>query len=612
MAMADRLLLLLQAAPVLSPSGSLSSSSSSSTACYKEGGCISDYVAVALTALVSLMIFGGSVLLVLRRTVPEIKAKQVPLLLIQSIGSIVWLTSLLMTRNMFKLSHRNSFWESCYLWQLWLEGPFGFGLLISCHIARAFRLYYVFVGRRLPPIRSTFLVPLLLVLWILLSTALQAVQPFRSINECSAHWYIWVVIGSMHLFYALVLILCTWAIRNIRFEFNEFTELVTGVSICLIFLVLWIIMNIVKQLAAGGGRLLGVFARFVLVFLGNVVVSCLFWIPVTRPLLAHMLHHPVLGAGRSNLNYDHSMGEALGVPNSGLLVPPAAHISLDEPLESLLQHKRFRLSFLSFAESRIAGETVHFWDEVRELSKLSLTQQDRRVYMADHIIQRYIVNGSQCEINISAQMRLEILSTNDLADPNLFKRAAEEAVHMMQTNLLKEYWQSSYFQELKNQIEMDMEYSAQLERMNIRDIPLRVIRNRDYELPTDNPFDRSQASSVPSSGPLDPQGVNLGSRANGNSTSKSLDFKNIPPWESKAHESQSAYENRLSKIRVNMDGSASSQSRHLSNRNRLGYLISQRSPSPPHRITPGLDSCSDNENNNKAKDPNIITRPASR
>jgi hypothetical protein len=88
----------------------------------------------------------------------------------------------------------------------------------------------------------------------------------------------------------------------------------------------------------------------ILVGQGNVIVSCLFWIPVTRPLLAHMLHHPVLGAGRSNLNYDHSMGEALGVPNSGLLVPPAAHISLDEPLESLLQHKRFRLSFLSFAE----------------------------------------------------------------------------------------------------------------------------------------------------------------------------------------------------------------------------------------------------------------------
>jgi hypothetical protein len=75
----------------------------------------------------------------------------------------------------------------------------------------------------------------------------------------------------MHLFYALVLILCTWAIRNIRFEFNEFTELVTGVSICLIFLVLWIIMNIVKQLAAGGGRLLGVVARFVLVFLVSLL-----------------------------------------------------------------------------------------------------------------------------------------------------------------------------------------------------------------------------------------------------------------------------------------------------------------------------------------------------
>jgi hypothetical protein len=35
--------------------------------------------------------------------------------------------------------------------------------------------------------------------------------------------------------------------------------------------VLWIIMNIVKQLAAGGGRLLGVVARFVLVFLVSLL-----------------------------------------------------------------------------------------------------------------------------------------------------------------------------------------------------------------------------------------------------------------------------------------------------------------------------------------------------
>lgn len=36
------------------------------------------------------------------------------------------------------------------------------------------------------------------------------------------------------------------------------------------------------------------------------------------------------------------------------------------------------------------------------------------------------------EINISHQMRSEILNTMDLTNPNLFKRAVSEAVKMMQ------------------------------------------------------------------------------------------------------------------------------------------------------------------------------------
>ncbi len=50
-------------------------------------------------------------LLVLRRTVPEIKAKQVPLLLIQSIGSIVWLTSLLV--RVLLLASKNCSGKQC-------------------------------------------------------------------------------------------------------------------------------------------------------------------------------------------------------------------------------------------------------------------------------------------------------------------------------------------------------------------------------------------------------------------------------------------------------------------------------------------------------------------
>lgn len=67
--------------------------------------------------LVLCRIFGGSVLLVLRRTVPEIKAKQVPLLLIQSIGSIVWLTSLLV--RVLLLASENCAGKQC-VFRLWI------------------------------------------------------------------------------------------------------------------------------------------------------------------------------------------------------------------------------------------------------------------------------------------------------------------------------------------------------------------------------------------------------------------------------------------------------------------------------------------------------------
>lgn len=77
---------------------------------------------------------------------------------------------------------------------------------------------------------------------------------------------------------------------------------------------------------------------------------CLFWIPVARPLWAYIALSPILKRGHLNHWNDPSMGQALGVPHSGLLIPPASKIKLDEPLEILLKHKRFHRSFLEFAE----------------------------------------------------------------------------------------------------------------------------------------------------------------------------------------------------------------------------------------------------------------------
>lgn len=43
--------------------------------------------------------------------------------------------------------------------------------------------------------------------------------------------------------------------------------------------------------------------------------------------------------------------------------------------------------------SCLAGESVHFYDEVHELGKISLDDSVRRIYMARHIIDKYIVAG---------------------------------------------------------------------------------------------------------------------------------------------------------------------------------------------------------------------------
>lgn len=43
--------------------------------------------------------------------------------------------------------------------------------------------------------------------------------------------------------------------------------------------------------------------------------------------------------------------------------------------------------------SCLAGESVHFYDEVYELSKIPANDTVSRVYMTRHIIEKYIVSG---------------------------------------------------------------------------------------------------------------------------------------------------------------------------------------------------------------------------
>eukprot|EP01018_Ginkgo_biloba_P023202 Gb_26781 [translate_table: standard] len=213
---------------------------------------------------------------------------------------------------------------------------------------------------------------------------------------------------------------------------------------------------------------------------------------MTRPLFAQ------LSMRKWDSNKFETMGQVLGVPDSGLLFSAGMPLNLDEPLEKLLQHKRFRQSFMAFADSRMAGESVHFYDEAHELNKIPVGDTARRIYMAGHIIEQYIAVGSPLEINISHQMRQEILSTTDLAHPDLFTHAVNEIVLIMRMNLEKEYWHSPFSLQFK---EAEAEASELMVHITHLDYSYKVssVHGADDPFHEDSLYGISEKKSCPSS-----------------------------------------------------------------------------------------------------------------
>ena len=78
----------------------------------------------------------------------------------------------------------------------------------------------------------------------------------------------------------------------------------------------------------------------------SILVLTFFSISSSQPLLSQISLRK-----RESLEYD-SMGQALGIPDSGLLLQREPEIVMDpnEPLEKLLLNKRFRQSFMAFAD----------------------------------------------------------------------------------------------------------------------------------------------------------------------------------------------------------------------------------------------------------------------
>ncbi|KAI7757559.1 hypothetical protein M8C21_005560 [Ambrosia artemisiifolia] len=331
------------------------------TGCDVIGGCPSDYVALSVAILSFILLVLRSTLPFIIHKVPRPKGSSFWLPTIQIMASFNLLLSLAMSLNVVRFQRRH-WWQSCYIWAVWVDGPLGFGLLLSCRLIQAAHLYCVFVKRRLFPIRSYISLPLALLPWVAWATVLHIKQPLN--NRCH--------MGTQ------------WA---------------------------------------------------------SFLVVAFFSISFSQPLVS------VMSLNKKESFKLKTMGEALGIPDTGILSQndPTLDVDPNDPC--------------------FAGESVHFYNEVQQLEKIPVNDPVKRIYMVRHIIEKYISTGSPMEVNISHRTRQEILTTPDLAHPDLLKNAVNELLQLINMNLAKDYWSSMYFLKFKEEAAM-RSVDHELEQVN--------------------------------------------------------------------------------------------------------------------------------------------------
>ncbi|WZZ74020.1 hypothetical protein YC2023_085390 [Brassica napus] len=372
----------------------------------------------------SLELLSRSVFPCLIHKAPRTNSSSFWIPVIQVFSSFNLLFSIVMSVNL--LQFKSHHWRRyCYLWAVWVEGPLGFGLLMSCRITQAFQLYFIFVKKRLPPVKSYVFLPLVLLPWIFGAAIIHARKPLS--NECHLGLQWTFPVAGLHALYVLALVAFTRAVRHVEFRFDELRDLWKGILVSAASVVIWVTAFVLNEILTEISWL-QVASRFVLLVTGGVLVVVFFSISSNQPLLSQISLKK-----KDNFEFQR-MSLALGIPDSGLLFRKEEFRPVDpnEPLDKLLLNKRFRQSLMEFADSCYAGETLHFYEEVYE-------------------------HGAEMEVNLSHKTRQEILTTQDLTHPDLFKNALNEVMQLIKMNLLRDYWSSIYFIKFKEEESCDKE-----------------------------------------------------------------------------------------------------------------------------------------------------------
>ncbi|KAL6543613.1 G-protein signaling regulator protein [Orobanche gracilis] len=449
--------------------------------CDIKGGCPSDYMAISISILSFILLLAMAFAPYLIHKIPRPKGRGFWLIVIQVFASFNLLLSTVMALNLLRI-RRQHWWNSCYIWSVWVEGPLGFGLLLSSRILQTFQLYNIFVKRRLPPIRSFLFLPLVLLPWIASAAFISIAKPLN--NRCHMGTRYIIPVSCLHVAYIAALIGLTRALQHIEFRFQELKDLWRGILVSTCCIGSWVVAYFLHEIYQDVS-LLQIISRSLLLVMVNVLVLAFFSVSISEPLVS------LMSLKKKDQRPSGMMGWALGLPDGRLLVKRGLTQLVDpnEPLDKLLLNRRFISSFMEFADrcsflecffvmsgenirrnqtSRVllylrnyfwlylclAGESVHFYEEVQQFDKIPTFDHVRRIYMARHIIDNYLTPGSAMEVNISHRCRQEILSTLDLAHPDLFKNAVNELMQLMKMNLANAYWSSTFYMKLKEEARM--------------------------------------------------------------------------------------------------------------------------------------------------------------
>eukprot|EP00002_Diphylleia_rotans_P025101 TRINITY_DN4963_c0_g2_i3.p1 TRINITY_DN4963_c0_g2~~TRINITY_DN4963_c0_g2_i3.p1 ORF type:complete len:472 (-),score=85.03 TRINITY_DN4963_c0_g2_i3:198-1613(-) len=349
-----------------------------------------------------------------RRKWLPFRCKSLHLFLLGVFGGLVWLASIQVANQHYGSMDLTD--DECIFWIYGGQLVLGQNLYVYAMVIRLYRLYFILVRHKdIPHMAFTN------VGFMLLPSLLAAIFAFiyhgseYSEDMCRVEDPLWLtILGFLFMLPIVLLLGLSWLTRSIRTEFNEHKVTLTGAIFSLltsVFIATIVLLNMREN----------VYGRMMITLMVVLNVNYYYWFTIGGSLFSYMTN---------NVEY---------LERYRNLIRRSNPFFFGSHLYDLLKDDEWRQNFKDYASKKYCLENVEFWEALLIREELISRQSDTVVSHTKHIIETYIVAGSAHELNISSDVRNQILSVKNLTDPDIFLRAREQVYHLLNTNLFRQF-----------------------------------------------------------------------------------------------------------------------------------------------------------------------------